>query len=234
MEWLPGNADFLTVFGAVLAAATAGLGLAVGLSQFSGPAKARRIIEWTSAALDSEHDSSRRSVLEQLKVHAQGHLIAARYIPGWRFTEAIVWAFLAPVFLILTAQKGDGTTTVTMVLVSIVTLALVFRRAIRLYTERQRVIHQFALGGTDVEPVHIDILHQMEGGTRREFTLGFACAVSVTATGGLLAWGLIEGRGSAAWIWAGLGAFACWNCVQIVHGYAKRTAQRQRTQVQNA
>ena len=42
---------------------------------------------------------------------------------------------------------------------------------------------------------------QMEGGTHREFILGFACSISVTGTGALLAWAIVAERGSIAWVW---------------------------------
>jgi len=224
VDWLPGDTNFLTVFGAVLAVGTTLLGLVVGLGQFTGAARARRIIEWTSAALESEKDAARRIVLERLKLRGQGYLVAARYVPGRLFTEAVVWTLVAPTTVILTVSRnsGDVMALVASISAGTVTVALVARRAIRLYAERMRVARQFAIGGMDVEPVRIDMLAQMEGGTRREFILGFACSISVTGTGALLAWAIVAGRGSFTWVWAALGVFACWNCLQLVHTYAER------------
>ena len=108
-----------------------------------------------------------------------------------------MWTVLAPLSLILSARNGDSSG-VGAVAFGVVTLALVFRRAIRLYAERERVAHQFEAGGIDVEPVRVDIMEQMEGGTRREFSLGIISAVAVMATGALAAWGLVGGRDNVA------------------------------------
>ena len=223
MDWLPKDANFLTVFGAVLAAGTALLGLVVGLGQFTGAARARRIIEWTSAALDSEKDAARKIVLERLKLRGQGYLVAARYVPGRLFTEAILWIFLAPVaFVISAVRDGAISFQITAIAASVAGLGTVGRRTVRLYAERTRVARQFAIGGMDVEPVQIDLLGQMEGGTRHEFTLGYACSVLVMGTSALLAWALLEEPGNVLWFWTLVGAVACGFCFQEVHAYAER------------
>lgn len=222
MDWTPEDSDYLTTLGAILASGTALLGLIVGVGQFSASARARRLIEWTSAALDSEKEASRRIILERLKLRAQGQLVASRYIPGWRFAEAGFWSLLAPAALIAAAQNGDAVSTWSTLFFGVVNLALVFRRAIRLYAERYRVAHQFAAGGTDVEPVRVDMLEQMEGGTRREFALGGVTAISVMGTGGLLALAATEATASPVGAWAFLGAFACWCCFQTIRAHARR------------
>lgn len=202
MDWLPSDSNFLVIFGAVFAAGTAMLGLIVGLSQLSGAARARRTVEWTSSALESESNTARRTVLERLKLRGQGYLVAANYVPWWRFTEAVVWALLAPTSAILVASRnGDVSALISAFTLSTVLLAIIGRRTIRLYSERMRVSYLFAEGGVDVEPVKTDILAQMEGGTRREFTLGFACAILVMGTAGLFAWAILEG--SRGILWAG-------------------------------
>jgi hypothetical protein len=228
MEWIQNDADFLTAFGAVLAVGTALLGLAVGLGQFTGASRARRTIEWTSSALESEKDAARIIILERLKLRGQGYLVAAQYIPGWRFAGAVAWTLVAPTTVILGASRGGELLSLAASILSgLVTLALVGRRTIRLFAERMRVAHQFALGGMEVEPVRMDILAQMEGGTRREYSLGFVCAASVMSAGGLIAWALVEGRDSTVWLWLIVAAVACWSCLQLVRSYATRWSEKQ-------
>lgn len=225
MDWIPDDTDFLTVFGAVLGAGTALLGLVVGLSQFTMGARTRRIIEWTSAALKSEKDPGRQLILQRLMLGAQGRLVAARYVPGRLFSEAFIWILLAPATVIFSISRSDAISTVVTISANVLLVALVARHAIRLYTERIRVAYQFTLGGIDIEPVRVDMLSQMEGGTRREFILGFICSISVTGTGALLAWAVLAEHGSIAWVWAGLGLFACWSCFHTTHIYAKKWAE---------
>jgi hypothetical protein len=99
---------------------------------------------------------------------------------------------------------------------------MVGRRTVRLYAERIRIARQFAIGGIDVEPVQTDLLGQMEGGTRHEFTLGFVCSVLVMGTSALLAWALLEEPGNIAWLWTIIGAVACMFCFHEIHAYAER------------
>lgn len=230
VDWLPNDPDFLTVFGAVLAAGTALIGIAVSLSQFSGAARARRTVEWATAALSTETDPARRLVLDRLKLRGQAHLVAARYVPWWRFTEAGLWMLLTPALIVIGANNDRGVGwIVTYTLAGFVNLATVGRRAVRLYSERTRVARQFVAGKQDLEPVHIDLLNQMEGGTLREFGFGFIIAAALMTTGGLTAWALTGGGGSARWLWPFVGLFACWNAFRLVHAYAASAAETSAT-----
>lgn len=230
MDWLPNDPDFLTVFGAVLAAGTALIGIVVSISQLTGAARARRTVEWASAALSTETDPARRLVLDRLKLRGQGYLVAARYVPWWRFSEAAMWMLLTPALIIVTASNARGVgSLLTYAFAGLVNLATVGRRAIRLYSERTRVVRQFVAGERDVEPVRIDLLNQMEGGTLREFSLGISVAISVMATGALVAWALTGGGGSARWLWPFVGLFACWNALRLIHSYATTAAETSAT-----
>ncbi|POH75174.1 hypothetical protein [Arthrobacter glacialis] len=227
MDWIPKDTDILTVFGAILAVGATVLGLVVGLGQLSGAARASRTIEWTSAALSVEKDSARQMVLERLKLRGQGYLIAAQYVPWWRFSSAIAWTLLSPAFVISAASRSSETLFLVIAVVAgVLNLTIMVRKAIRLYSERTRVARQFVLGGSDVEPVRIDTLAQMEGGTKREFLLGFVCAVTVMGTGVLLALALVEGCGSDAWLWVFVGGSACWGAFQVAHVHATQGAHQ--------
>ncbi len=223
---MPDNTDYLTVFGAVLAAGTALIGIFVSLSQLTGSGRARRMVDWTSAALTTETDTARQLVLNRLKLRGQGYLVAAHYVPWWRFSEAALWMLLSPAILIVAANNGRGTMTlISSALAGLVSLGVALRRSIRLYSERIRVAHQFIVGCHDVEPVQINLLNQMEGGTLREFTLGYGAAAAVMGTGALVAWALTEGSGSSRLPWSILGILACWCCFRLIHSYATAWAE---------
>ena len=51
MEWIPSETDQLIITGALLAAGATGGSILIGLRQFSGSARARQTVEWTSEAL---------------------------------------------------------------------------------------------------------------------------------------------------------------------------------------
>lgn len=208
MNWIPEGADFLHVFGAVLAVGTTLIGLFVSLGQFTGSARARRYIGWTTAALETEEDEARRAVLARLKLRGQGYLLAADYVPWWKFTEVAVWTLLSPALVGVAAYRDDPTMFSALIFAGVVNLAIVIRRATRLYAERMRVAQQFVVGGADVEPVRIDMLGLMEGGVRREFVIGVICAVSIMGTAALIAWGATAPRGTQAWSIVGILASA--------------------------
>lgn len=220
MGWLPANSDFLTVFGAVVAAGTALIGIFAGLSQFTGTSGARRTAEWTTDALDKEQDPARRLVLERLKLRALGHLVAARYVPWWRLYEVALQALFTPVFIALNLSLWS-------VLAAWVNLSAAVRRAIRIYSERLRVARQFVKGGRDVEPVRVDLLNQMEGGTRTEFTLGYLAAAAYIGTAALAALALRQhGAPPSRWLWTILGICVCLGFVWKIRAYAASWAER--------
>jgi hypothetical protein len=82
MDWLPEDADFLTVVGTLLGAGTALLGLVVGLRQRPGPTRAGRKTVETTAEPEPDPDDFRRIVLGWLGFPAQGHLAAAPDVLG--------------------------------------------------------------------------------------------------------------------------------------------------------
>lgn len=227
MEWLPKEADFLTVFGAVLAAGLALLGLVAGLNQFSNNARARRLIEWTSEALASEKNTNRRTVLENLKLRGQGHLIAGHLIPWWRFSETILWTLLAPVLFIIISRDGDVLSIITVIASNLTLVTLLTRRSIKFYAERIRVEHHFLMGKSNVEPTRADALALtlMQSRKKGEFILSFLFALSVLITSGLLAWALTEGQDNAIGLWVIPSLFGCWSCLTAIRSYAKKWAQ---------
>lgn len=227
MEWIPQNTDFLTVFGAILGAGSAALGLIVALNQYSSAARARRTMDWTSTALGVEKDPGRQIVLTRLKHRAQAHLIAVEYVSWWRFSETIAWTLLTPGFVIVGLSRDGNVSSIIAVMgLGVALMTLVFRRAIRLYLERTRVSHQYEVGGADVEPVRIGFMNQMEGGTRLEFALALVCATVVVGTASLLSWSLTEERPSASWAWVYLGVFFCWSSFQVVRSYVRGWARK--------
>lgn len=109
------------------------------------------------------------------------------------------------------------------IVVSVSPLALPLRRGIRLYSERRRVMHQY-VEGPEIEPVRTDLMEQMEGGTRREFQLGYIGACSATTLAAAAAW--VSTTPNTFWPWAAVTAsvLALWFSADAIHSYAKRIA----------
>lgn len=217
MEWLPTEADFLTVFGAVLAAGAALLGLVTGLNQFSNAARARRLIEWTSAALTSEQNTNRRTALENLKLHGQGHLIAVHLMPWWHFSGTFLWTLLSSSSIIAILKELN----VLFIISHLILLTLLVQNSIKFYIERVRIEHQFVIGNLNIDPIHPETLAWIRRGTKSEWILSFSFSFSTLITSGLIAGALTAGQGAGIWPWAVMGASACGICLMVIHFYAK-------------
>jgi membrane protein len=95
MSWIPKDASVV----ALIVSLTAILGTVVnavaGLSQFSRTAKAYRNIEWTNSTLDRDQDDeARQRPLMELRISQEAHLLAAHYVPWWRFMVLPLWMIL--------------------------------------------------------------------------------------------------------------------------------------------
>ncbi|WP_216693308.1 hypothetical protein [Dietzia psychralcaliphila] len=77
----------------------------------------------------------------------------------------------------------------------------VLRRGIRLSCEKLRIRTQYALGGKNFEPVRVDMMEQMEGGTRKEILFAIVGAAGAIALVYGAFWGLLgDGKGIAPFI----------------------------------
>ncbi len=161
----------LTTLGAVLAVAVSGVGLVVTIEQVTLRARLRKTIE-TSKALAEHEEGERKAILTSIHDVAVARLTAGWLIPGWRFAEAGFWLLGAPLALgITTYREGLTSQTWTFAFAALVMLGLSNRRALRLVLERQRITRQY-LRGERVGPPRVGLIHQMEGGTWREFGFG--------------------------------------------------------------
>ena len=62
------------------------VGIAAGIAQISSTAKARRTIEWINSTIDKDASNrSRQHVLKEIRLSQEGKLIAAHYVPWWKF-----------------------------------------------------------------------------------------------------------------------------------------------------
>ena len=107
MSWIPKDASVV----ALIVSLTAILGTVVnavaGLSQFSRTAKAYRTIEWTSSTLDRDQDDeARQRPLTELRISQEAHLLAAHYVPWWRFMVLPLW--MIPVGSLFLYAIGAG------------------------------------------------------------------------------------------------------------------------------
>lgn len=198
--------EYLPAVGASLAAIATLVGIAAAIDQLTLPARLRRLEAWSRAAHESETDDERKSALRMIRSVATARLVGAAYVPVMYFIEAVLWTGLAPLSVAAAfAASSPWSERLGAASFTLIVLALVLRRAIRLYLERQRIAREY-FDGQAVKPPGLDLLHQMEGGTRREFVLALVFAVTITAASAGL--GEMLSGNKSIWPFAVIGAAA--------------------------
>lgn len=91
MDWL---SDLIwTVAKNAIAMSGSAIGLFAGLNKISRTAKARQDIEWINGTIDKDTDNEpRQKILKELRLSPEGRLIAAHYVPWWKFMLLPAWA----------------------------------------------------------------------------------------------------------------------------------------------
>lgn len=198
--------EYLPVIGASLAALATLVGIVAAIDQLTLPARLRRLEAWSRAAHESETDDERKSALHMIRSVATARLVGAAYVPVIYFIEAVFWTGFAPVGVVAAfATSSPWSERLGAAAFTVSVLALVLRRAVRLYLERQRVAREY-FAGQAVKPPGLDLLHQMEGGTRREFVHALVFAVTITAASASL--GEMLSGNKSLWPFAVTGAAA--------------------------
>ena len=148
MSWIPKDASVV----ALIVSLTAILGTVVnavaGLSQFSRTAKAYRTIEWTNSALDQDRDDeARQRPLMELRISQEAHLLAAHYVPWWRFMVLPLWMILVGSLFLYAIGAGkyssDAAGSTLYYLVFCTWFAWLF---IGSYCERVRIVEHHKAG----------------------------------------------------------------------------------------
>ena len=82
-----------TVVRNVIAVSGSAIGLFAGFNRVSRTAKARQDIEWINGTIDKDTDNEpRQKILKELRLSQEGRLIAAHYVPWWKFMLLPAWA----------------------------------------------------------------------------------------------------------------------------------------------
>lgn len=228
MESLLDSQSFLKTAGAVLAIATALLGVITGVAQFTGKGRARRAFEWAGSALATEQNEQRRAALERIRTASLSYLVSAHHVPLWRFAEHIFWLAIGPplIFTLITSTT-DIFSLASVFFAYLVVMLLLARRALRLYAERLRIAHRFNSGLNFVEP-KLGMMDQMEGGTRSEFGIGALASFSLASTSVIVAWIIASGMDDNGLLLVVLmlAMGMCWLSVILARRHATSWARR--------
>ena len=95
MSWIPENPGIVPPLSGISAAFGTVVSVVARLSRFNHATKARRTIEWINSTLDQDGDSDGRQYsLKKLRISQEAHLLAAHYVPWWRFMLLPIWMAL--------------------------------------------------------------------------------------------------------------------------------------------
>ena len=124
------------------------IGLFAGLNKISRTAKARQDIEWINGTIDKDTDNEpRQKILKELRLSQEGRLIAAHYVPWWKFMLLPAWAigYAAP-----TIQSVNRSESLNgFVLSSLIYLLVCFYLSwltVGWYAERVRINEHYRVG----------------------------------------------------------------------------------------
>lgn len=189
---------FVTVVG-LIGASVAAL---VAVEQLTLPARLRRLEAWARTAAESEDDDARKAVLVRIRSNATARLVAGHHVPAAYLVEGVFWTALGLLILQQSIREPEHASPWILVPFVFVSVATAVRRSIRVYRERQRIAREFAAGMDEIKPPALDMLNQMEGGTRVEFVaaLGYALAVCILGT----SFGVLQHDNGQGWGVAGL------------------------------
>ncbi|WP_194522380.1 hypothetical protein [Cellulosimicrobium sp. JZ28] len=166
----------LATIAPVLAVIASAVGLLVAFDQLTQRSRMRRVAEWTKQLADGETNAARIEALQQLRAMAAAHMVASVMVPARLYVETVAVVVAVPYLVFRLQPDVDG---VIVALFAVSFSWFTLRRGIRIYIERYRVAAEY-WRGEEVRPAELALLHQIEGGSRREFFWALLLAVGLT------------------------------------------------------
>lgn len=137
-----------TVVRNAIAVSGSAIGLFAGFNRVSRTAKARQDIEWINGTIDKDTDNEpRQKILKELRLSQEGRLIAAHYVPWWKFMLLPAWAIGYAAPTIQSANQG-GSLNGIVLLSSIYSLVCFYLSWLTVgwYAERVRINEHYRAG----------------------------------------------------------------------------------------
>lgn len=137
-----------TVVRNAIAVSGSAIGLFAGFNRVSRTAKARQDTEWINGTIDKDTDNEpRQKILKELRLSQEGRLIAAHYVPWWKFMLLPAWAIGYAAPTIQSANQG-GSLNGIVLLSSIYSLVCFYLSWLTVgwYAERVRINEHYRAG----------------------------------------------------------------------------------------
>lgn len=137
-----------TVVRNAIAVSGSAIGLFAGFNRVSRTAKDRQDIEWINGTIDKDTDNEpRQKILKELRLSQEGRLIAAHYVPWWKFMLLPAWAIGYAAPTIQSANQGGSLNGI--VLLSLIYSLVCFYLSwltVGWYAERVRINEHYRAG----------------------------------------------------------------------------------------
>lgn len=183
--------NILAALATAAAAAASFAALALTIEQFTQRSRMRRIAEWTTLQATDEANANRAAALGRIRAWAAGQVVATIMVPGRFFTETAIWLAVVPYVVISQARSSN---LVPAALFGAFVMWVPFRRAIRVYLERYRIVSEY-FRGASVEPMKTP--YELGGGPRSE--LAWAGLLSIGTSAIAFGIALLIRSSSAPW-----------------------------------
>lgn len=213
------------VLKAVIAMSGSAIGLLAGLGQISLSAKSRRTIEWINNTIDKDAGNEpRQKILKELRLSQEGRLIAAHYVPWWKFMLLPTWAIGYAVPTIQSAiravvdNKEPNDILLSIAFHSLGCLYLSWL-TIGWYAERFRINDHYSRRLSTVPRISL-----WKMGSKPFLTAGFcaACPISLYISLFLIITGRNTLTESLAVVLLLIGFYSLWFTIPFARRYARR------------
>lgn len=215
--------DLLKLAGPIIGVIAAGIGLVVTVDQLTARTRLRKTETWAREALVGENNDHRKAYLTDLHLKSVAGVVGTIEVPVRYYFDALLTPAATGWVVISTLGVGarpSAQSIITMVLFSLVLTLAGFRRCVRLYLERRRVVNDYVAADHAMQGPKRDLLELMEGGTRREFVAAFGYSAAVTfAFCGASAY--VQGGDDWGFLLLALGAVTTLVPSKVVHHWGK-------------
>lgn len=151
MNWLPKDSDIYTIATGLIPVIATVVGMLQVFFQQSRTGRARHIINWVNDNIDHNDDTTRKSALNELRLSEESKVVAALYIPWWRFYLFPFWSLTIGYFLASDiAQYGFSGSSIASLLYYGMFSVYFAGQFIGSYVERVRIAEQYYDGNIKV------------------------------------------------------------------------------------
>jgi hypothetical protein len=202
------------------------VGLIIATQQLTLGARLRRRQTWLREELSHEKDTHRIFLLDSVLGRASASLVASVLVPNKYLIDSVFWLVYAAALVFLSfARSTTVTDVIGAIFFALIALTLSLRRGIRVYSERRRIAFAYRTGGRPIASPKLDIVAQIEGGTRLEFLHAFLLSLFVICLAAGISLYVLGVSALISFSFATIGTGGAWMVLSWINSYSEKRAQ---------